>query len=254
MALMNSSVVRAKVIHHRRVPVPNRFVYGIDYVLLDQAVLEGQEGPSLFSFGRPNLVSLHPSDHGISEYQGPEGVRRLGCAAGIDDIEQVLLLTHPRYWGYTFNPVSFWFMLASDGRLRAVLAEVHNTFGERHGYLCTGVDGTDISRHHWTVLSKCFHVSPYFDLQGEYRFQFLLDDTRVAVRIIYDDGTGGGLNTAIVGIRWPFNNQELIRALLRRPWGAARTTALIHWQALRLRCKGVRYRPHPPPPNSRITS
>ena len=254
MGVVESSIVPARVSHARRNPVDNRFVYRIDYLLLDEAVLLGQDpGVRLFSFGRPNLVSLLPSDHGIADCEGVEAVRRLASDAGIDGVDRVLLLTHPRYWHYTFNPVSFWFLMGGAGNLRAVLAEVHNTFGDRHGYLCQGEAGADIGPDCWTVSAKRLHVSPFFDMAGQYRFRFLLDDARVAVRIVYEDEAGGRLDTSIAGMRRPFTDRELARALLRRPFGAARMTALIHWQAFRLWRKGVRYRPRPEPPQQSIT-
>ncbi len=231
----------------RRAPVENRFAYGIDYLLLDEAALAGKSGSRIFSFGRPNLVSLQPSDHGVAGCRGVEAVRRLARNAGVDGIDHVLLMTHPRYWGYTFNPVSFWFLAGSAGNLRAVLAEVNNTFGDRHIYVCKERTGADILPGSGIISGKRLHVSPFFDVEGEYRFQFLLDEARVAVRILYEDGNGGGLNTAVVGTRRPFTDRELVRALLRRPFGGARTTALIHWQAFRLWRKGVpcRHRPEP---------
>ena len=253
MGVTGPSVVRAKVSHIRRKPVGNRFAYGMDYLLLDEAILTGTRGLGLFSFGRPNLVSVQPGDHGVGGCTGVEDIRRLARDSGIDGVERVLLLTHPRYWGYTFNPVSFWFLIGTANNLRAVLAEVHNTFGDRHGYLCTGESGADLRRDSWTVSAKHFHVSPFFDIAGEYRFRFLLDETRVAVRIVYDDGAGGGLDTAVVGTRRPFTDRELVRALARRPFGAARATALIHWQALRLWRKGVSYRRRPEPPEESVT-
>ena len=255
MDLIGASVVEARVSHARRVPVTNRFAYNVDYLLLDEEAVSARpgQGPKLFSCGRPNLVSLHYSDHGMAECVGAEGVRRLARDAGIDGADRVLLLTHPRYWGFTFNPVSFWFVLSRDGRLRAVLAEVHNTFGERHGYLCTAESGADIGPGRSIVSAKRFHVSPFFDIKGAYRFRFRLDEDRVAVHIRYDDGSGGGLSTSIVGTRRPFSDRELARALLRRPFGAARSLALIHFQALRLYFKGVRYRKRPPLPERHIT-
>ena len=253
MGMMAPSVVRAQVSHARRVPVKNRFAYGIDYLLLDEAALYGNQGPRLFSFGRTNIVSLHPSDHGLAGCEGFEEVRRLAGESGIDGVDRVLLLTHPRYWGFAFNPVSFWFLVGAAGNLRAVLAEVHNTFGERHGYLCTGKNDADIGPDSYTVSAKRFHVSPFFDIVGEYRFRFQLEATRIAVQIFYDDGEGGGLNTAIAGTRRPFTDRELVRALMRRPFGAARTVALIHWQALRLYLKGARYRKRPPLPKRPVT-
>ena len=253
MDMTAPSVVRARVSHVRRQPVANRFVYGIDYLLLDEQALSGKQGPYLFSFGRPNLISLHPSDHGVSGCTGVEGVRRLAQEAGIGGVDRVLLLTHPRYWGYTFNPVSFWFLTGAAGNVRAVLAEVHNTFGDRHGYFCTAEEGSDIGHDCWIVSAKRFHVSPFFDIAGEYRFRFLFDETRIAVRIVHVDGAGDRLDTAIAGMRRPFTDRELARALVRRPFGALRATALIHWQALRLWRKGVPYRRRPEPPQDSVT-
>ncbi len=253
MGVIGSSTIRATVSHARRVPVDYRFVYRVDYLLLDEAALGGARGPKLFSFGRRNLVSLFPSDHGVTGCRSAEDARRIAREAGVNGIDAVLLLTHPRYWHYTFNPVSFWFLLGGSGNLRAVLAEVHNTFGDRHCYLCLGNEGADIGRDCWTVSAKRFHVSPFFDISGEYRFRFFIDETRVAVRIVYDDAEGGGLETAVAGTRRPFTDKELAGALLRRPFGAARTTFLIHWHALKLWIQGVPYRRRPAPPDRSIT-
>jgi DUF1365 family protein len=141
MAAMNPSVLRSRVTHSRSVPVRNSFTYGVDYVLLGEQQLAGAEKPHLFSFGRSNFVSLHPGDHGVSGEGGAAWVRRIATEAGVGEVAEVTLLTHPRYWGYVFNPVSFWFMSGPDGALLAVLSEVHNTFGDRHCYICRGADG-----------------------------------------------------------------------------------------------------------------
>ena len=254
--LGESSVVRAKVSHSRRAPAVNRFVYGMDYLLLDETVLNDSRSaalPKLFAFGRSNLISLQPSDHGVAGVCGVAAVRRLARESGVGGVARVLLLAHPRYWGYVFNPVSFWFLLGAAGTLRAVLAEVHNTFGDRHAYLCAAENGADISRDGWTVSPKRFHVSPFFDIAGQYRFRFQLDASRVAVQIRYEDGAGGGLDTALVGERLPFTDKELLRALLRRPFGSLRATALIHWQALRLWRKKIPHRKRPAPPQKSVT-
>jgi DUF1365 family protein len=253
MATVNSSVIAARVSHARSVPVRNNFAYGVDYLLLDESQLSGENLPRLFSFGRRNMVSLHPADHGFSGAGGAAWVRQIAADAGVEGVANVALLTHPRYWGYAFNPVSFWFMSGANGELRAVLAEVHNTFGDRHSYLCRTKDGEAIGQEEWVDAEKRFHVSPFFAIEGRYRFRFALEERRIGVWIRYDDGKGGGLFTALIGERRPFSDRELLRALVRRPLGAAKTTALIHWQALKLYLKGVRYRTRPEPPRERVT-
>jgi DUF1365 family protein len=253
MAALSPSVLKARVTHARSVPVRNRFSYGVDYVLLGEQQLAGLVKPSLFSFGRRNLVSLYPNDHGLSGEGGVAWVRRIAAEASIKDIAEVALLTHPRYWGYAFNPVSFWFMFGRSGDLRAVLAEVHNTFGDRHCYLCRAEGEGAIGPDDWVEAEKRFHVSPFFKVEGRYRFRFALEDRRIGVWIHYDDGKGGGLYTALTGDRRPFSDSELLRALIRRPLGAAKTTLLIYWQALKLILKGVRYRSRPEPSRERVT-
>lgn len=253
MAALSPSVVRARVTHARRVPVRNSFAYRVDYVLVSERQLAGGPMPRLFSCGRRNLVSLRPGDHGFSGEGGAAWVRRIAAEAGIGGVADIALLTHPRYWGYVFNPVSFWFMSDRAGSLVAVLAEVHNTFGDRHCYLCHVGDGGAIGPADWVEADKRFHVSPFFGIEGRYRFRFALDERRVAVWIDYDDGKGGGLSTALIGERRPLTDAELLRALVRRPLGAAKTMALIHWQALKLLFKGLRYRNRPEPPRERVT-
>ena len=253
MGALTPSVLKARIVHARRAPVRNSFTYGLDYLLLGESQLAGGDAPRLFSFDRRNLVSLRSCDHGLASEGGADWVRRIAAEAGVEDIAEVALLTHPRYLGYAFNPVSFWFMAGQGGALRAVLAEVHNTFGDRHFYLCRADGGGPIARGDWIEAEKRFHVSPFFAIEGRYRFRFVVDDQRIGVWIRYDDGNGGGLFTSLIGERRPFSDAELLKALARRPLGAVKTISLIHWQALKLFLKGVRYRTRPAPPQEPVT-
>lgn len=253
MAELSPAIIRGRVTHARHQPMANSFAYAADYVLLTEAELAGQGTPSLFSYGRRNLVSLHPADHGLAASAGPGWARQLAAERGIEGIARVSLLAHPRLWGYVFNPVSFWLMTDAWGDLRAVLAEVHNTYGDRHAYLVHHSDGRAIDPADWLELEKHMHVSPFFDVEGRYRFRFALGPERIGIWIRYDDGHGGGLTTALTGDRRPFSDAELLRTLARGPLGAAKTTALIHWQAVRLWLKGLRFRPRPAPPAEPLT-
>ena len=253
MVDLSPSVLRARVTHARSAPVRNSFAYGVDYVLLDERQLVGGPMPRLFSLECRNLVSLYGSDHGFSGEGGTGWVRQIAADASIGEISNIALLTHPRYWGYVFNPVSFWFMTGPDGALKAVLVEVHNTFGDRHCYLCRSPQGDPIEPDEWVRADKRLHVSPFFAIEGSYSFRFAIEGASIGVWIRYDNGKGGGLFTALVGDRQPLTDGELLRALVRRPLGAAKTTALIHWQALKLCLKGVRYRNRPEPPREQIT-
>ena len=253
MAELSPAIIRGRISHARTLPVASRFAYAADYVLLTEAALGGRGGPRLFSYGRRNLVSLHPADHGVGAPGGSAWARDVAADRGVEGVARVALLAHPRVWGYVFNPVSFWLMTDAWGDLRAVLAEVHNTYGDRHAYLCCHPDGRAIGPEDWVEAEKQLHVSPFFDVEGRYRFRFSFEGPHIGVWIRYDDGRGGGLRTSLVGQRRPFTDAEMLRTLARRPLGAARTIALIHWQALRLWRKGLRFRRRPAPPAEPLT-
>ena len=99
-------------------------------------------------------------------------------------------MTMPRLFGYVFNPVSFWFCRDRDGRLRAVLCEVNNTFGEHHCYLVHHDDRRPIEADAWLDGRKAFHVSPFLPVEGSYRFRFRLDAERAHVDVNYHDDAG----------------------------------------------------------------
>lgn len=138
-----------------------------------------------------------------------------------------------------FNPVSFWYCHDAAGTLRAVLAEVNNTFGQHHQYLLCAQGGGAIDAHTVLTCRKQLHVSPFCRVEGGYRFRFAEGAATALVRIDYHDRDGALLHTAIGGRLQPFDAAHLRRALLRQPLLALQVIGRIHWQALRLWFKGV---------------
>ncbi|MBZ4690046.1 MAG: hypothetical protein JG765_1297 [Cereibacter sp.] len=239
--------VGGKTFHGRRGAVENSFRYSIDYVLLDPAAPEG--GPRLFSRNRANLFSVQDRDHGgvPGHGRGLAWVREVLRAHDAAGAEKVLLLTQPRVLGHVFNPVSFWLCHDAEGGLRSVIAEVTNTFGDRHSYLCAKANGAPITREDTLAAKKIMHVSPFQEVAGGYSFRFDIGPKRVGIWIDYSNGAEGVYAT-LTGPRRPLTNAAILRACLRRPFGSRRVLALIHWQALKLAVKGARYRPRPAPP------
>ncbi|MFN4099802.1 MAG: DUF1365 family protein, partial [Pararhodobacter sp.] len=133
-----------------------------------------------------------------------------------------------------------------------VIAEVSNTFGDRHSYLCHRDDWAAITAEDTLEARKIFHVSPFQPVEGEYRFRFDISPERIALRIAYDHA-GGGLVATLAGPRHPATARSLAAAALRRPLGSRRVLALIHWQALKLWWKGARYHPRPVPPAREVS-
>ncbi len=233
--------------HARRGRISNAFRYGVDYVLID---VDSLSGPTLFSRNRFNFVAVHDRDHGGSGDRGRgaqwarEVFRSRGLSLGSGD--RLLLLTQPRFLGYVFNPVSFWLALRGSD-LVCVIAEVNNTFGDRHSYFCANPGFAPIRPQDRIEAAKILHVSPFQHVAGTYRFRFSVDADHIAIAIAFRNG-GEGLHATLCGARRPLTNASLLAAALRRPAGALRTIALIHWQAVKLVLKRAPYQPRPKPP------
>jgi DUF1365 family protein len=152
--------------------------------------------------------------------------------------------------GFTFKPVSFWYCHRTDATLRAVVVEVNNTFGERHCYLLDAPAFGVEQR-----AAKVFHVSPFCPVEGGYRFRFMVtpDRSRTVARIDFDDAQGPLIETSVSGALLPLNRQTVRRALWRYPAMTLGVVARIHWQAVKLFLKKVRFFGKPPPPSHFIT-
>ena len=238
--------IAGQTFHGRRGAVENAFSYAVDYVLLDaEAEIEA---PWLFARNRGGLVSLHDRDHGGAPGQGRGAawVREVLAEAPVE-VARIELLAQPRVLGHVFNPVSFWLVRDGGGALRVVIAEVTNTYGDRHSYLCRNADWSPISREDRIEAEKIFHVSPFQPVGGGYRFRFDICDERIGIWIDYAAGNGGLLAT-LAGRRAPLTNAGMIAAMMRRPFGSRRVLGLIHWQALKLWWKGATFRNRPEPP------
>jgi DUF1365 family protein len=243
--------IRGETFHGRKGAVTNHFRYGVDYILLDPATANG---PSLFSMNGRNVTSLHDSDHGGQPGQGrgADWVRDVLSAHGLPGADRILLLAQPRVLGHVFNPVSFWLCHDGAGALRVVIAEVSNTYGDRHSYLCHRPDLAPLGREDTVQATKIFHVSPFQPVEGGYAFRFDIRDDRIGIWIDYTAGAGGLIAT-LTGRRVPLTNGGILRACLRRPFGSRRVLALIYWQAAKLYWKGASFRHRPTPPADEVT-
>lgn len=242
----------ADVTHARRGAPRHAFRYRVDYLLFAP---ERVQARGLFRLGRFGLFSFCATDHGGARGAGRgaawawEVLARAGLPRERD--MTLALMTQPRFLGFWFNPVSFWMVLRGDALL-AVIAEVNNTFGQRHSYLCHLPGFAPVGPADRLDADKVFHVSPFQDVAGRYEFRFSLNPADIAVLIRHLDGAEGLVATLRARPR-PLSQTGLLAAALRRPGGALRILALIYWQALRLRLKGGAYRPLPPSPPEEIS-
>lgn len=239
--------IRGETFHGRRGEVKNAFRYSIDYLLLDADA--DLKGPTLFSRNRGNFMSLHDRDHGgpPTDGIGVDWVRGVLADHDITLYGAIKLLAQPRIMGHVFNPVSFWLCYDAADVLRVVIAEVTNTFGDRHSYLCSHDDLRPISREEEIKAQKLMHVSPFQPVEGEYTFRFDIQSDQILIHIDYARGNGG-LVATLKGPVQPLTNTSIILSAVRRPFGSRRVLTLIHWQAIKLWWKGATYRSQPAPP------
>lgn len=224
----------AKVMHKRFFPQENTFQYGVYYLALPlpAAPVAGW------------LTSFHIKDVGNRDGSDPTPwARKILADYDLDRItENIILLTMPRVLGYVFNPVSFYLCLDKENALRAVLSEVHNTFGEQHNYVCANPDHAPISANQWLAAEKVFHVSPFLVRSGEYKFRFDLTADTLGIWIdYYDAQQQKQLTTALTGSFIALTKKSSRQAFWQHPLVTVKAITLIHWQAFKLIMKGIRY-------------
>lgn len=252
-----------EVMHRRVAPVAHGFRYPVFACLLPMHAL-ATVPRRFFSLNRFNLLAWHARDHGLRD--GSDPLRWLAAQFAAQGVPQpdgeVWLQAFPRVLGFVFNPVSFWYCFDAAGSLRAVLAEVSNTFGERHNYLVAHADGRAIVDGDEFRCAKVFHVSPFFPVSGHYRFRFSLRADGVNAHIAYADSAGeplaraGGavqagdrLHAAIRAEARAWTDGEHLRAFFAYPWMTIGVVLRIHWQAARLYFgRRLRFFRKPPPP------
>jgi DUF1365 family protein len=261
---------RGQVRHQRLRPALNAFAYPVFFVLLPMRALRSRPGLLCLARNRRGLLSFHDRDHGAGGGDALAWVEQLLSAHGIDDVDgEIWLQTFPRVLGYVFKPVSFWFGHRSDGSLRVVLAEVNNTFGERHVYLLEPAKGARELR--WgeaLAASKVFHVSPFCQVRGSYRFRFARVERdagdgqggprgertqRMVARVEHHDDEGPLLLTSVSAELDELTAASSRRALLAQPLLTLGVMWRIHWQALRLWRKRVPWVAKPNPPAQPVT-
>lgn len=234
--------------HRRHVAPLYRFVYRIFYLLLDVDRLDELHAQRrLFSHNRANLLAIHDRDHGDGKGLRAWAERMLAGAGIALEGGRIRLLCMPRVLGMAFNPISLWYCEHRDGTLRAVIAEVNNTFGEKHSYLLAS-GGAPLAYLSPQDKDKCFHVSPFFDLVGRYRFT--LSDPGETLRVIINETREGvpTLDATLAGERRELTDAAMLKQVLTMPFLMLKVVAGIHWEALKLWLRGAKFHSKPPPP------
>ena len=222
--------------HARLSPVQHQFRYPVFTFAFDLDELhELDRTVNGFGYNRTALLSLHDRDYLRGEGTIRERLMRFLKVAGCDDgIARVELLTMPRMFGHVFNPVSFYYCRRADESIRCVVAEVNNTFGERHLYILPHPEAGDTSFPMQFQHEKEFHVSPFNDMRGKYEFSLseLGQDMRLVINLVRD---GQKILTAVLWGRAVELDSRTLRAnVFRYPFRIVSNLPRISWQAAKL--------------------
>jgi DUF1365 family protein len=250
---VNSCLYEGSVRHRRRGAIADEFHHRLFMVYLDLDELpELFDGRWLWSARGPAPAWFRRSDYlGDPAVPLADAVRKLVAQrTGTRADGPIRLLTHLRYFGYCFNPVSFYYCYDRPGeRVVAVVAQVTNTpWGERHAYVMPVASAAD----HGSValmsasFEKQLHVSPLMGMDHVYDWRLTEPAARLAVHIESHRVDGESVFDATLALRRrELSGRELARALARYPLLTIRIVARIYTHALRLKLRGARYFPHP---------
>lgn len=251
MALeLNSAIYEGTIRHRRFQPVKNSFEYPLFLVYLDLAEIDQVLGPK-HAIGPCGLVRFCRRDHlGDPNSDLEDSVRQLVLERTGTSVDgPIRLLTHLRYAGYCFNPVSFYYCYnRAATKVDVLVAEVNNTpWHEQHCYVLDNRNQPARSGWHFHSFPKIFHVSPFFDLTIDYEWHFREPGDGINFHMIdLDRSSGEKLFDATLKLKkQPFTRRNLLRKMLQFPIMTARVVALIHWQALKLWWKGAPFFAHP---------
>ncbi len=238
---MEYRLLKARVQHRREKPTKNAFAYNVFYVSVP---IEKKTNPGvrLFSWNRFNVLSVSARDHGRRDGSSlyawiHESFRKVGVDIREDDL--VELITHPRIFGYVFNPISFWVLRNAENLVKAVLCEVNNTFGDDHNYILARSGGATITARDRFRAEKKLFVSPFTPMEGHYIFNLSIEENHFGVTIVYYTGEEVTLSTHMGGKYIPMQNRTILRMFLTHPLMTCMVVGRIHWQAIKLFFKRV---------------
>ncbi len=239
-----NKIIYSHIYHKRFEPIENVFSYKGFQVLLNIDDLGSLKGLKTNKWG---LFSIYTRDHAYrkNEKEAISTIYRRWVKEKLSKSQikvegDIYLQTIPRIMGYSFNPISFWYCYDGpilDQKLRAVICEVNNTFGEGHNYIL------DLEKTTQQSLPKEFHVSPFFPRTGVYEFNM---DKTISIKYLIN-GTLDFIATLTPYCEVELNKKNLIISLFKLPFFTFLVVFLIHWQAAKLFFKKVKFFTKPVP-------
>jgi len=250
---MNSSIYQCNIRHERLMPVKHSFEYPLYlyYLDLSELPLLDRRLP-FFGHNRWNLSSIYDSDylHDNAGSIGQKLAALLQSQGYPENIQKIMMITSARFLDKVFNPVNFYFCFGTNERFSCVVAEVNNTFGEKHLYILQARRNDPAGYPQTFSALKSFHVSPFNNMEGEYQFRFSEIGLKLDIRIQLVRHGEIILKTKVCGNRTPLSPLNHIKTIIRHPLQPLLTMQRILWQAAKLYfIKKLPYYPKPVPHN-----
>ena len=254
---MKSCIYEGTIRHRRYRPRPNAFRYRLFFMFMDLAELPRLfDQHPLWSDRHFNLAYFRRRDHfGDPRASIEHSVRDLvQTETGNRPSGPIRMLTHLRYFGFCFNPASFYYCYdPGDTRVETIIVEIHNTpWGERHCYVLQDMHN-EHPHNAWRRyrFNKQFHVSPFIDMNINYDWRFRIPSDVLNVHMI-DFQNGSKLFDASLALkRRPITRRALTHVLMKYPLMTVKVSAMIYYQALRLVLKKTPFYEHPRKRNAR---
>jgi uncharacterized protein len=229
--MIEACIYRGTVTHRRLRPVKHALSYKVATLLVDVDQIKTPHW--LLSYNHFNLFSIYDKDHG----QGQTIAEFAWSFVKTKAIRKIYMLGYPRLLGYAFNPITTYFCVDDQQRIRMMIYEVRNTFGGRHTYVTDEFDGTGSN---YFQAEKKFYVSPFNKIEGHYDLKASSPFEKVSVGVALTTPDGPTLNAYFSGQRVPLTDGNLIRVFFSYPLMTLKVFAAIHYEALKLWFKGLK--------------
>ena len=247
--MAESCLYHGEVVHRRLTPLRHELRYRVFNLLADVDRLdELSHALTFFSYNRANMFSIMDRNHGPGD---GTPVREhawslVRAAKGGEAVRRIFMFCYPSVLGYVFNPLTVYYAVDAEDRLRLMIYEVNNTFGGRHSYVLPVGDSLAHS------APKHFFVSPFNAVEGHYTFNFTAPEEKMALGIALSVADVPVLKAYVSGTRKPLTDANLLRAFLSVPLLTLKVTAAIHLHALKLWWKGLKLKRRPGGPNHTV--
>jgi DUF1365 family protein len=245
---IDNYIYKGTIRHRRFTPFNHFFNYPIFMVFFDIAKVETMIKKSwLWNINKPSLISFYRKDyHGNQNESLDAAVRATVFKKTGQDLKgPIRILTNLRYFGYCFNPVSFYYCFdQADQEVELIMAEVTNTpWKERHSYIIS--DKLSKEKSLTAILDKEFHVSPFWGMDHDYEWVFSQPEEGLVVNMKNFKQKDKVFDVTLIMNRKTLNEKNLIKQMLRFPFLTLRVVFRIHWQAVKLWIKNAPFFSHP---------